>query len=179
MKRFNKIFRAVLFIMLASCLLAISGCSSKGGAKDGNESGLSEADLNAEREGRFGSGGIPSAEGEGIFRDVRFDYDSAKVTGDGMRNVEYNAKVMRENSDIKVQLEGHCDERGTAEYNMALGAHRAKAVKDVLTSLGIPSSRLDSISYGAEVPLDPAHNESAWAKNRRVHFSAFRDLPKK
>ena len=179
MEGLNRIMRAALALILLAGLVACLGCSTKGGGKEGLNGGLSEADLNAQREGRFGSGGIPTAEGEGIFRDISFEYDSARVTSSASRDVEYNVKMLRENPDIKVQLEGHCDERGTADYNMALGANRAKAVKDLMISLGVPSSRLDTISYGAEVPLDPGHDEAAWAKNRRVHYSAFRDLPKR
>jgi peptidoglycan-associated lipoprotein len=74
---------------------------------------------------------------------------------------------------LKVQLEGHTDERGTAEYNLALGERRARAIFDSLVSQGIDRSQLETISYGEEVPLDPGHNEEAWARNRRVHFSAY------
>ena len=174
MKTMRLVLNCIALICLSACLLTFVGCSSKGSGKDGLEEGLSEADLNAQREGRYGSGSIPTAEGEGMFRDIRFDYDSARVDDDARMDIEYNAKVLRENSDLKVQVEGHCDERGTAEYNLALGAQRAKAVRDMLLSLGILASRIETISYGEEVPLDPGHNESAWAQNRRAHFSAFR-----
>ncbi len=73
-------------------------------------------------------------------------------------------------STVKIQIEGHCDERGTAEYNLALGERRANSAKKYLVSLGIPADRLSTISYGKEMPLDPGHNEEAWAKNRRAHF---------
>ena len=97
----------------------------------------------------------------------------------GRQDIDYNIQVINANPDVKIQLEGHCDERGTAEYNLALGQTRARAVQDILTSYGISSSRLSMISYGEEVPLDPGHTEAAFAKNRRVHFSAFRDTPKR
>lgn len=138
------------------------GCSSSSG-----EGELSENDLGKDR---FGDGGIPFAEGEGMFRDIHFDYDSADVDGAARQDIEYNAQVLKQNGGMKVILEGHCDERGTNEYNMALGAARAKAVERSLVSLGISGSRLDSISYGEEVPLDPGQSEAAWAKNRRVHL---------
>ncbi|RIL09469.1 MAG: peptidoglycan-associated lipoprotein [Proteobacteria bacterium] len=168
---------AALILILALAGLSLSSCSSKG-AKSEEEGGLSEADLNAQREGRFGAGGIPSAEGEGVFRDVMFDYDSSAISGIARSDIEANARILRENPELRVQLEGHCDERGTAEYNLTLGAERARAVKDVLVSLGISSSRLETVSYGEEVPLDPGQGESAWSRNRRAHFSAFRDMPK-
>src|SRR5690606_18576741 len=94
----------------------------------------------------------------------------------GRQSVEYNAQILQDNPDLRVQLEGHCDERGTAEYNLALGARRARAVYDLLLSYGISGSRIETISYGEEVPLDPGQNEEAWSRNRRVHFSAFRDV---
>lgn len=169
-----------LRFLAAAMLIAIvmSGCAALGigtGA-DGSGSGtLSEAELEAQREARFGSGEIPTAEGEGYFRDINFDYDSALLSDHAMQNIEYNYEVIKANPDIKVILEGHCDERGTTEYNMALGNKRARAVRDVLVSLGMPSTKVETISYGSEIPLDPGSDEIAYAKNRRVHFSPTRD----
>ena len=121
MKRNFSIILAVGVLLCA----ALSGCSWFGkGKKDG---GLSEADLNAQREARFGEGGIPTAEGEGMFRDIHFDYDSSLINDRARQELEYNVEVLKQNSDLKVQLEGHCDERGTAEYNLSLGAGRARA----------------------------------------------------
>jgi peptidoglycan-associated lipoprotein len=81
-----------------------------------------------------------------------------------------NAEWLKANSGSKVQIEGHCDERGTNEYNMVLGANRARAAMEHLRTLGVDASRMSTVSYGEELPLDPAHNEAAWAKNRRDHF---------
>lgn len=171
--------RIALLISL-TLTLALSGCSTFGGGRGGGTgvdgSGtLSEQDLDAQREARFGEGGIPAAEGEGYFRDVRFEYDSSVISDAARQNIEYNHAVLQANPEVKVILEGHTDERGTAEYNLALGARRAKAVKDVLLSLGVPARKIETISYGEEVPLNPGHNEEAWVANRRVHFSAVRD----
>jgi len=171
----KKTFASFLVLIAVFCL-ALSGCSSKGSGE--GEDGLSEQDL-AQQEGRFGSGSIPTAEGEGIFKDVRFNYDSARIDDQGRQNLDYNAEVISRNPGIKITLEGHCDERGTAEYNLALGDKRAKSVKAALISSGIPASQLETISYGKEIPLDPGHTEDAYAKNRRVHFAASRDLPNK
>jgi peptidoglycan-associated lipoprotein len=74
------------------------------------------------------------------------------------------------NPSVKIQIEGHCDERGTVEYNLALGERRANSAKRYLSSLGLTVNRVSTISYGKEKPLDPGHNEEAWAKNRRDHF---------
>ncbi len=167
--------KGILFVALYSSLLLLSGCSmfNKKDGKDGGADGLNEASLDAARERRFSEGGVPTAEGEGAFRDILFDYDSSTLSDMARQDLEYNLEVLRNNSDVKIQLEGHCDERGTAEYNLALGDRRARAVQDVLASLGLQPSRLSTISYGEEVPLDPAHSEDAFARNRRVHFSAF------
>lgn len=155
-------------------IVGLSGCSMFGsGKKSGQDGGLSEADLNAQREARFAEGGLPTAEGGGIFKDVHFDYDSSQIGDLARQDIEYNAQKLIQNPDLKIQLEGHCDERGTAEYNLSLGAERARAVKDALLASGVPTSRMDTISYGEEVPLAPGSDESAWAQNRRVHFSPF------
>lgn len=162
--------------LLLAVSLALGGCSSKSkGAKDG---ALSESELNAARDSRFGEGNIPRAEGEGLFRDIFFSYDSSQVTPEARADIEYNVKVLQDQSTLRIVAEGHCDERGTAEYNMALGAQRARAVQQVLISLGVASNRIETISYGEEVPLDPGHDESAWAKNRRVHFSPYSESSK-
>ena len=164
-------------LTISAMIISFSACSSMGFGKKGQGNGdgseLSEADLNAQREGRFGEGSIPTAEGEGAFRDVHFDYDSSAILDMSRQDIEYNAQVLQSNPDVKIQLEGHCDERGTTEYNLALGNKRAKAVKDVLMSWGIGANRIETISYGEELPIDPGQGEAAWAKNRRVHFSAF------
>ncbi len=148
------------------------GSSKKGDSKTGD--GLAEGDLNAAREARFGSGSIPLAEGEGLFRDIGFDYDSYVVTDSARQDIEYNVEILKSDPSIKVQVEGHCDERGTAEYNLALGNERARSVREALTSYGISASRITTISYGEEVPLDSGHSEESWRKNRRAHLSAFR-----
>ncbi len=173
----KKIVRGIL--VLAALTLALGACSSKSKSsgvydvEDGQ--GLSEYDLNSQQAARFGDGNIPTAEGEGMFRDVFFGYDSSEVDDRGRQAIEYNVQVLRSNPNVNIQLEGHTDERGTAEYNMALGSRRAKAVKDLLLSYGLSPSKLETISYGEEVPLDPGNNESAFAKNRRVHFSGFQE----
>lgn len=157
--------RILSFIVLS---LLFVGCSSSSTDKDG---GLSEADLAAQN-ARFGDGNIPFAEGEGgLFRNIYFDYDSSAINDRARQDIDYNVQVLKQNPSLKLSLEGHCDVRGTKEYNMALGARRAQAVYDMLISYGIERNRLSTISYGAEIPLDPGFTELAHAKNRRVHFA--------
>lgn len=102
---------------------------------------------------------------------IFFDFDSY-ILSQPSRDILYrNAEVLlKKQTAAKISLEGHCDERGSDEYNLALGEKRAKAAMEYLVTLGVPAERLSMISYGKEKPLDPAHSEEAWAKNRRVEF---------
>jgi peptidoglycan-associated lipoprotein len=103
--------------------------------------------------------------------DVRFEFDSYDLTPDAKATLATLAEALKGHRAFNLLAEGYADERGTDEYNLALGAKRAQAVKDYLASLGVEPSRLDTISYGEERPLDPGHDEMAWALNRRVHFT--------
>jgi len=116
---------------------------------------------------RFKSGMQPG-EG-GPLADVHFDYDRYDLGDQERSTLQQNAEWLKQNAAAKVEIEGHCDDRGTVEYNLALGAKRAKAVKDYLVTLGIPADRLSTISYGEELPLCHEENESCWQRNRRAH----------
>ncbi|RMG43001.1 MAG: peptidoglycan-associated lipoprotein Pal [Candidatus Dadabacteria bacterium] len=119
---------------------------------------------------QVGAGNVPVAAEGSILKDVHFAFDSYALDSLAREILRKNAEWLKAHPDRKVEIEGHCDERGTNEYNMALGAKRARAVKDFLVSLGIAADRMSTVSYGEELPLDPRHNEEAWAKNRRAHF---------
>jgi len=103
-------------------------------------------------------------------RDVPFDFDSAVLLESARPILDRTAEWLQSYSTVTLLVEGHCDERGTVEYNLALGERRATAAYNYLVSLGIPASRLKTISYGKEFPRDPGHTEGAWARNRRAHF---------
>ena len=103
-------------------------------------------------------------------QDLYFDFDKYDLRTDARTTLDRKASFLNQNSSVRVQVEGHCDERGTNEYNMALGERRANAAKQYLTTAGISAGRLSTISYGEERPLDPGHTETAWARNRRAHF---------
>ena len=105
-----------------------------------------------------------------VNEDVHFAFDSSLLNVDAERILEQKAAWLQDNADASVQIEGHCDERGTSAYNLALGERRANAVEEYLTVLGVDPSRLSTISYGEEQPLDPGHDEAAWSRNRRAHF---------
>jgi len=102
---------------------------------------------------------------------IYFDFDKYDVSATARETLAKNAETVKANSGVKVVVEGHCDERGTAEYNLALGERRSTSAKKYLVSLGVDESRLYTISYGEEKPADAGHNEVAWSKNRRVQFS--------
>ena len=112
-------------------------------------------------------------------RDVEFDtvlfgYDSFQVQSSEVAKIEKVAEYMRRNRDTRLIAEGHCDERGSREYNMSLGEHRGLAVRAYLIGLGIDHSRIQTRSYGEERPADPGHDENAWRLNRRVEFPLYR-----
>jgi peptidoglycan-associated lipoprotein len=102
--------------------------------------------------------------------DVYFDYDSAALTPAAQETLKKKSAHLAKYSDISTTIEGHCDERGTNEYNLGLGERRAESAKKFLIDLGIAASRFTTVSYGEEKPVDPGHNEEAWSKNRRAHF---------
>ena len=116
----------------------------------------------------------PGIEGEifesRLFKDIHFDFDKYDIRPEDAEILKANAALLMKYRTVKIQIEGHCDERGTIEYNLALGERRADSAKKYLGSLGISADRISSISYGEERPLDSGHNEEAWAKNRRDHF---------
>ena len=103
-------------------------------------------------------------------RPIFFDYDSADVNDASRQILQANAAVLKKYPTWVITIEGHCDERGTAEYNLALGERRAISARQYLISLGLDANRLRTVSYGSEFPFDPAHQESAWSRNRRAHF---------
>lgn len=115
----------------------------------------------------------PGIEGEvfesKLLKDIYFDFDKYDIRPTDAGILKENAALLVKFPNVKIQIEGHCDERGTVEYNLALGERRANNAKRYLISLGIPEKRISTISYGKERPSDPGHNEEAWAKNRRAH----------
>ncbi|MGH7780886.1 MAG: peptidoglycan-associated lipoprotein Pal [Candidatus Binataceae bacterium] len=156
----------VLGVMLAA------GCSSK--TKGVSDTGSSQLGEN----GRGGSSnsltdfqkGTLGATASGPLNDIHFGYNTYNIEPQDGSVLKSNASWLQSNPQSRVQVEGHCDERGSEEYNIALGAKRAQSAKDYLVTLGIPSDRISTISYGKELPLCQDHDESCWAQNRRDHF---------
>ncbi|HEU20307.1 MAG TPA: peptidoglycan-associated lipoprotein Pal [Deltaproteobacteria bacterium] len=104
------------------------------------------------------------------FNDIYFDFDRYDLKPEARATLRDHADWLMQHTEFEAIIEGHCDERGTREYNLALGERRAQSTRDYLITLGVEKERLTTISYGEELPLDPGHNEEAWAKNRRCHF---------
>ncbi len=107
---------------------------------------------------------------EQVLKMIHFDFDKANIREDMVPILERNAEWLKKHPTVKIRIEGYCDERGTVEYNLALGEKRAKAARDYLISLGVEPERITIVSYGKANPIDPRHNEEAWFKNRRAEF---------
>lgn len=162
--------RVAAMLMLVA-VVAVAGCAKKkhiteesttlGGAGGGAIAEGSSLD-------RY-KRGLGPEEG-GVLKDVHFTYDSYELDRAARDVLAANAEWLKENPRARTEIEGHCDERGTIEYNLALGARRAKAVKDHLVTLGVAADRLSTISYGEELPLCRETTETCYVRNRRVHF---------
>ena len=121
----------------------------------------------------FAADGVTPVDGNGrpISRTFYFDYDKSALRPADLAALEIHAQILRRNPDRSVVVEGHCDERGTREYNLALGERRASAVESFLRSAGVSSRQIETVSYGEEQPEDPGHDASAWSRNRRAVVS--------
>jgi peptidoglycan-associated lipoprotein len=189
-----------VLVVSAAALLLVVGCSKKpartdefGAADPFNVGEFDNAALNSGdlygseytgdlpvapglgsmRFGEPGSGMLDpaiDAEAKMVLRDVHFAYDSAAILPNEAGILQQIAAFLSRYPQVIIEVEGHCDERGTEEYNMALGSRRANAVRQFLADLGVDPNRIYTISYGEMRPLDPGHNETAWAQNRRGHF---------
>jgi len=121
-------------------------------------------------EDTIGSRTLDDLNRDSPLRPLFFGLDEADVSPEGQQVLQANAAVLKKYPGMQITIEGHCDERGTAEYNLALGERRALAAKNYLVSLGIPADKVKTVSYGKEFPFDAGHDEGAWSKNRRAHF---------
>ena len=110
------------------------------------------------------------AEQRGYLQDAFYAYDESTLTPDAQAALTASASWLKQNSQYNMLIEGHCDERGTEQYNLALGDRRANSAKEYIVALGIDANRIRTVSYGEERPFDPGHDEAAWAKNRRAHL---------
>ncbi len=160
-------------ILGIAAVLVVAGCSSKKKAEDAPpDAGAAQTQPDtaiATDKLTFDPAGSDSGSIPGL-SSINFDYDKANISGKAKQILGENAEWIKSHGTVNLQIEGHSDNRGSIEYNLALGERRAKSVKNYLVSLGIPAARLSVISYGEEKPLDSGENESSWAKNRRANF---------
>lgn len=159
-------FTAIVFTVLA----VAAACKSKPKSEDVAKAEGQPMDSSiSTKEMTYEAAGSDSGKIDGLHT-VHFDYDQATLSADTRKELGDNAEWIKGHNNATIQIEGHCDKRGSTEYNLALGERRAKAVKNYLVNMGIKSNRLTVISYGEEKPLDPADSEEAYAKNRRANF---------
>lgn len=151
----------VKFGALLSTLFLLAACETPGGDGTGTD-GNGGA-------GQYGTA-TPGSDAEfaqNVGDRIFFDYNSSSLSGEAQATLERQANWLKQYGNVNAVVEGHCDERGTREYNLALGERRANAVKNYLTTLGVPAGRLSTISYGKERPAVLGSNDSSWAQNRR------------
>jgi len=183
----NRLVLIGIFFTLISCLIIFSGCAEKKATVKSELPNVQEpapapitppAPETAKqpsptaniKEATDGQSSLMGATAKSPVSDINFDFDSSIIRPDAREILKANADFLLKNKVASIVIEGHCDEKGTIEYNMALGQRRAQETKNYLANVGINESIIRTISYGKERPLDPASNEEAWAKNRRAHF---------
>ena len=189
--------KSIIFLCLIVFVLAYAGCAEKQLTKsDGIAAAQSESAINRNeqtnatgklvKQNEQSSAGKKSSKQNNSeeqtmraeaasqstagLNDIHFDFDRYSIRPEDRKNISGNAGYLLKNKNVKIVIEGNCDERGTAEYNLALGDERAQEAKKFLVNSGVDRKRIKTISYGMEHPINPAHNEEAWAKNRRDHF---------
>jgi len=160
---FNTLIAAIAVISAAA---SFSACAQKKTATDGSgpeSSAVTDSDISG--------GGADSDSGKAMgLETVHYAYDSAVLDSSAKATLNHNAQILKDKPDLKVQIEGHTDERGGIQYNIALGERRANAARAFLADKGVKADQLSTISYGKEKPVDSGQGESAWAKNRRANF---------
>lgn len=163
-------------VALTACVL-VAGCGKSKpapetdiGSTPGGETGSGDDAALPDRTGEDTQWVDPNSEYASVLRPIRFEYNKYRVTDDAKPTLEAIATLLNKNTGWKILVEGHCDERGTFEYNVTLGEQRAQSTKRYLASLGVDESRLQTVSYGEERPADSGHDEAAWTANRRAEF---------
>jgi len=167
---FKRVFFAVFAFFLGMAFIQQAGCAKKPGASK-------EAMLGIEEKGRIikkGQVGEEYGKRASRLQRIYFDFDKSRIRTDMRAVIKQNAVLLRSHPGLRITIEGHCDERGSEEYNMALGQRRTRSVRNYLVTLGIDPSRLNTISYGEELPLISGHSREVWSKNRRAEFKIAR-----
>jgi peptidoglycan-associated lipoprotein len=173
--------RSIAFCsFVVSAVLALAGCSSTAPEPESSSTALATPSPESKTEPApapgtssleaFQRGESTATPASSPLKEIYFDFDRYDLRADARETLKANGEWLKANPSTVVEIEGHCDERGTNEYNMALGAKRAQAAMDYLTTLGVAATRLSTISYGEELPVCEEHTEECWAKNRRDRF---------
>jgi peptidoglycan-associated lipoprotein len=176
--------KSIIFSCLIVFTLAYTGCAVKQLTEcDGTASAQNESAINQNEQPSVAGESAKQNNSEGqttresavsqittYLKDIHFNFDQYSIRPEDRQILSSHADYLLKNKNVKIIIEGNCDERGTTEYNLALGSKRAQEAKKFLVNSGIDRKRIKTISYGKERPLDPDHNEDAWAKNRRDHF---------
>jgi peptidoglycan-associated lipoprotein len=172
----QKLGLLTLLVMIAIALAVAPGCKKKmpkeADRPDGDGQRIEEVAPDTSSTGMTGDERSEMERDLALIQVIYFEYDRAEIRQDGREAIRNNADLFRKWGDWTVTIEGHCDERGTNEYNLALGERRARAAQRALEAEGIASSRIRTISYGEERPSDPGHTETSWSRNRRAEFRA-------
>jgi peptidoglycan-associated lipoprotein len=148
-----------------------------GRAGEGTRGGAKESDTGASSLKQLQEGKSPVTPASSPMKDIYFGFDRYDLNADARTILRANADWLKNNSTARVEIEGHCDDRGTNEYNLALGAKRAQAAREYLTTLGVAAARLSTISYGEEIPVCKEATESCWGQNRRARFVILQGRP--
>jgi peptidoglycan-associated lipoprotein len=177
MHRFSWVLLVVAALLLGGCnhtppKPTASNSAGSGAANGADSTGAAGAGANAAGAAGAGAGTEIPGPQEGLLakKIIYFDFDSSEIKGEGTDIASAHAKYLASNPSLRVRLEGHTDERGSREYNIGLGERRAQAVRRALLLQGAADAQITTVSYGAERPADAGHDESAWAKNRRVEI---------
>ncbi|MBF0360190.1 MAG: peptidoglycan-associated lipoprotein Pal [Oligoflexia bacterium] len=164
MKSIFKFISSFFVVVLALSLVSCASQKNKDVAQSAADNKVANSGTKVELAGDSDSNKA------GELKTVYFPFDSSVITSETEEILKNNTAFLKQNDKIKVQIEGHCDERGSVQYNLALGEKRAKSVKDYLIANGVTNERLSTVSYGKEKPVEMGHEESAWSKNRRGNF---------
>jgi peptidoglycan-associated lipoprotein len=168
----EKMKRIGLWLLGTTLLMVyVSGCGKKPQPTTTEKPPVTETQTQPQdTSGRITPGKVTEEPAPSGFMKVYFDFDRYYIREDAKPALEQNAKVLKANPNMRILIEGHCDERGTVEYNLALGERRAAAARQYLMDLGIDGSRISTISYGKERPVAFGHDEASWQQNRRAEF---------
>lgn len=164
--KLSSVFKLLTTLVLVT---ALGACSSKKKEEEAPAPVAAAAPAIDNTAMNFDPAGSDSGKINGLYS-VNFDYDKSNLTPDAKQKLQKNVEWMKTNGNVKMQVEGHCDSRGTIEYNLALGERRAKAVKEYMKGLGVTEERMSIISYGKEKPLSMGDSDADHAKNRRANF---------